>query len=310
MLIFFYCHYIMSLQTDQYGLFYRPWELAKVQHGRVNMKQFDRPPLGSKQGLTRNGFRRATILPRGVVGRIEAIQALDEKMNGKKISLSDKTLKDMFEVQVPDPEDKNYDAQGRTQRTITKKVNFGQVSKNLNTQLATISTAVAQGRTESESDRATMLLQLTSLLGSITTLETLTANQFDIVTRGLDALNIPKNWQPLFPKRFWTWSQFNTPAYTGLIVAFLLSNIPNKSVVAQHYKRVRGSSGSKDPDDYTLENIGVDKVFSILRAGEQVLDLQDRVIVPKWVSGPVGGLPAPGGPIVVHETPEEEKGES
>lgn len=279
----------MSLTPDKYGLLYRPNRLATVRNGRVNLNKLKMPPIGQTQQMHRIGFRRDVIRPRGMVGNVDEIQALDEKMHGKKIQLSEKTIRDMFEVQVPDPNDTKWRKEGRLQRTKGKVVNFGSISKNLNTQLATIATALAQGRTESETDRAKMLAQLTSILGSTSKLNKLTEDQFASLGKVVDALNIPKEWfRAGFPRQLWSWDQFSKGGQTGMILAYLMANSSwGKETPVQIWYRKRSAPlKTKNLDDGVFKVGNLGDLFAVMRAGagkaEKYLDLETQSVIPEW----------------------------
>ena len=275
---------------DKYGLLYRPHRMATLKPNTLSIKLPERPPLGQTQMMYRTGFRRDPIRVRGTVGNIDEIIALDKKMNRRKVQLSDKTLRDLLEVRVPDPKDRNWKSQGRLQRTVAKRVNFGQISKNLNTQLATVNAGLVQNRTESASDRAKMLLQLTSILGSTSKLDKLTEDQFANLGKVVESLNIPKHWWDLLPHRLWSFQQFSRGGETGLIITYLMANSPwtKETPVQVWVKDKDAPKKSRDLDDgsYFVEGIG--RLFSLMRQPadgvRKYLDLETRSIIPKWAA--------------------------
>ena len=217
------------IRPDKYGLYNRPWNMIKVDREHISsnkLNKLKRAPLGQTQQIKRRGFRRAPPRPRMPQGMDEIIADNNEKY-GKQIRLSDKTLRDLFEVAVPDPSDTKYAAEGRLQRTKNKIVNFGQATKNLNDQMATINAALTQSRTESLADKAKLMIQINDIAGDTSKLRALTDAQWGSLGKVVDRLNIPTNWRDAgFQQRLWSFDEVHKGTDSGRIITFLMANSP------------------------------------------------------------------------------------
>lgn len=107
------------------------------------------PPL-NPNGFTSVGNRRGFIAPE-ILARIvdfDALQVLNLNEEGQKVTLSDKSLKDLLEIKVPDPKDDTYVAEGRPQRKISKTVNLADATLTLSDKMNAIATAMTTGNTD------------------------------------------------------------------------------------------------------------------------------------------------------------------
>jgi len=290
---------------DKYGLIQRPYGMETMKPNNLTIKLPARPPLGQTQQMYRTGFKRVPIKARGTVGNIDDIIALDEKYNGKRVQFSDKAVRNMFEVRVPDPKDTTYKQQGRLQRTIMKRVSFDVISKKLNDQLATIAHAVVQGRTESATDRAKMIAQLGGVFSSPKKVAKMSEDDIASVAKASKAVAIPRD---AITKRFWTRKEFtNDP----LIAPYLMSKAMG-DIVAYHYTHIKGKPPNKDAKNYSKEPLDIKMFYDRWKHKTNqtnIFDVETVTLIPSWLVETITGVGAKKGPLDF-DSDSEEKADS
>lgn len=211
-------------------------EIADIRSIRTGVGNYD---------IKRMNFMAAQIVGRNAIA-FEKQQLLDIQQQGITVKLGDKTLTDLYAVQVPDDTDYLWlreekirlirgESQNsinlsppfnRPQRTIIKTINHGQQNLNLNTQIGLLLAEVRQNSVESKSDNATITAQLMALCSRVDELQDLTNAQLDSLRLVLRRLNLPTSFEVFFSNtqqtRIVSLEQFNTNI--GQIMLFLLNN--------------------------------------------------------------------------------------
>lgn len=208
--------------------------------------------LRSKRtGVGNYEITRMNFLTEQPVGRnaidFEKQQLLDTQMQGIKVRLGDKTIKDLFSVQVPDDTDVDwleiYHSRrragesvasinanppfSRSQRMIIKNINHGQQNLDLQNKMALLLAEIRQNAVESRSDNATITAQLMALVGNIQDLDRMTASQLDSLALVLQRLNLPATFEVFFSgtpqTHIVSYEQFTQNS--GPITLYLLNSI-------------------------------------------------------------------------------------
>lgn len=208
-----------------------------------------RSGLGNRD-ITRKNFIAPPIQARNA-NRFSKLQADDISKFNNEVELGTKTLKKLFDVDIPDPldtkwlEDKDRlikifkvrnlsDAQieielrtnkplGREQRTTKVKTNIGKSNLTTGQKLAEISEEIKSGKTNSVSERAFITAQLVEALDKINDLSTLSNTQLTTLQQTVTSLGAPTKHKLLgFPrfinKAFWN-------ANSGLLIFHILSRV-------------------------------------------------------------------------------------
>lgn len=155
---------------------------------------FDPEPLSKRKGLNyemrRNNFIAPDIMSRNSID-FEKLQSLAVADAGIKVELGDKTLRDLFQIQVPDETDTTWQQDGRKQRMITKMINLGQQSNDTTEQLNILKGIVNQNLTETLSGNKMLKDGIDKLITSSNDLSTLSAEQLVELKNVVQRLNIP-----------------------------------------------------------------------------------------------------------------------
>lgn len=170
--------------------------------------------------IRRPGSLAEAPLPRMTVD-FNKLQALDLQNFGAKVQLSDKTIKQIFNIEVPDPLDKNWLDEknrivtnlkakgfsdqdilnhleankplGRSQRTISKKGNIGNSILSLSNKLSELLEELRQGRGSSQTQRATLIAQLALSLDDTQEITRLSKEGNEKLVDVLNGLKIPSD---------------------------------------------------------------------------------------------------------------------
>jgi len=228
---------------------------------RPGVKITSQPPINSEIGkfesiknnrsglgdntLFRDGFRDQGPQPRKVVEY--EIANLTPPI--PSVTLSDQTLKDLFQVQTVDPSDvswlteykrrkdagesdedlKNSPPLGRSQRTIFKTVNFAEATALNTASSLSISEQLKALKTAVTSSGADIVAILAKVLDLTTKFDTFTDENIKIMSEILNkTLAIdpdPKIYFGAGYHRFWSRNQFE--AATSKMLPYLISNVPS-----------------------------------------------------------------------------------
>jgi hypothetical protein len=216
------------------------------------------------------------------------------------VNLSDKTLGELFAVDVDDPNDKlwldekerlilKYEATGlspaqikiellslkplgRDQRKIRQTNNIGTSSLSFTKKLEEIEEEIRQNRIYDNGKLVVIENQLNSILSSSEDIGKMTFTQLNELVNLLETLNIPKNYEELNLPRLIGISYYNSKA--GIINMFLLKNAEYDSIVSLD----RPVYGVRDDNSITLNSM----VTSMSRSNNRLyLDLENRKILTK-----------------------------
>jgi hypothetical protein len=165
---------------------------------------------------------------------------------GVKVQLGDKTLQQLFGIQVVDKTDtawlkeynrrktagesdeqlKSFPPFGRTQRKVKKSVNFAQQGLQLEDKIEMLKTAVSSNHIENKQEIADVSTQIAILLGTTADLDTLTNKNLLEIKNIASRLNIPRNWRTAgLTHRIYSWKQYQQEL--GPINMFLLNMTPS-----------------------------------------------------------------------------------
>ncbi len=203
------------------------------------LKKNEREGLGNRN-ITRNNFIAPPIKGR-VVLPFEQLQALDIAKAGQKIQLSEKTLKQLFKIQIDDPTDikwineKNRRLRageterqinmrlpfGRPQRKISKMVNFAAQGLSIDDKMEAIKAGLLQGNISN----VQLISQTALALDNIENVKKISQTGLNDLQKIIDRLNVTKNWKQMFGHRIFSYYQYKEQ--TGLVNLFLLSNLSN-----------------------------------------------------------------------------------
>ena len=144
--------------------------------------------------MSRIEFKESAIKLRSFLTPSQ-IEARDIKQFGQKVQLSEKTLKALAtEIDVPDPLDTNFLAEGRPQRTVKKRVNAADAALSVKDTISALNTLVTkQGAAGIQATTA-----LGARIGSLITdkfdeIADLSDEQFKILQEAISKVGIQKN---------------------------------------------------------------------------------------------------------------------
>jgi hypothetical protein len=174
--------------------------------------------------IVRPAFKAPPIKPRTILS-FDKLQTMDIEDAGQKVSLSDSSLKAMFDVEVPDVLDtqwltekerlsQQYRANGMTQqqidrelqvnkplgreqRTITQRRNIGKSELTTADKLKEISEEVKNGNAISRVQQAQITGQLATILDSVSDIDQLTRQQLQDLGENLARIGVPTNYKRL-----------------------------------------------------------------------------------------------------------------
>tara|TARA_R110000851_G_scaffold119581_3_gene247422 strand:- start:275 stop:1462 length:1188 start_codon:yes stop_codon:yes gene_type:complete len=214
-----------------------------VNKGNVEMPAQIRGGIGNRS-IVRNNFLAAPIKGREMID-FEKLQAQDISEGGIKVQFGDKTLEQLFKIQVEDITDvewldeyerrkalgetedqlRNMPPLGRPQRQVSKMKNFGEQGNSVNDKVEMLTAAVLQGHTETKEQMAQIMVSAAGILGSEENLRRLTQANFNSLRQIIGRMNVPKNYRAAgFTHRLFSLEQYRDEQ--GLVNLFLLSNLP------------------------------------------------------------------------------------
>jgi hypothetical protein len=236
--------------------------------------------------IQRNNFIAPGIKGREVID-FEKLQLQDIETAGIKVQLGDKTLQQLFGIQVDDKTDKAWideynrrkaagesDAQinamppfGRPQRKVNKNVNFASQGLALDDKLELLKTAMSSNHIENQAELAKISTSVALILGDQRTLEALTTNNLNEIRNIANRLNIPLDYVSAgFTERIVSWEQYQLNM--GVINLFLLRVAPQNRV---NYP-VKNEAGTK--------YIKITSILGTLKGKDgRYLDLLERQII-------------------------------
>jgi hypothetical protein len=174
--------------------------------------------------ITRNNFKSPPIRPRDAID-FDKLQAIDIETQGAKIQLSDKTIAEIFQTKIGDPQDLKWIEEkarliaryqalgmnpqqienelnvnkplGREQRKIIGKVNIGQSTITMADKLNTLETEVKEGRAESRVQQAQLIGQFALVLADTNAISALSQLQLTNLGEALARVGVPTNHKAL-----------------------------------------------------------------------------------------------------------------
>ena len=198
--------------------------------------------------LKRLNFMAVPIHGRNVID-FEKLQLQEQAQQGIKVQLGDKTIRDLFQVQVPDSSDREWlriynerkangisdeyqkisPPLGRPQRTVVKMVNPGQQLLNFDEKLKLLLAQSQAGAVENVNDLATITAKLTALCEDVDALSGVSQAQADVLRNVLRRVNLPTTFDVFFyntnQTRIVSLNQFKSNI--GQITLFLLNRASN-----------------------------------------------------------------------------------
>ena len=276
-----------------------------------------------RTGTGNYNIQRNNFLAPGIKGReaidFEKLQLQDIETAGIKVQLGDKTLQQLFGIQVEDKTDKAWldeynrrkaagetDAQinamppfGRPQRKVNKNVNFAAQGLALDDRLELLKTAMSSNHIENKAELAKISTSIAVILGDQQNLEALTTNNLNEIRNLANRLHIPRDYISAgFTERIVSWEQYQLQM--GLINMFLLTsapknriNYPIKNVAGDRYLKLSSilqtlkNRGGQYLDLLQLKIISLDEAKALADAGIDMGRLNDVDIsnVPMgWVA--------------------------
>ena len=252
-------------------------------------------PMNIREGDGNWVMKRNNFLAPPIKGReqldFEKLQAQDIATAGIKVQLGDKTIQQLFKVQIQDITDvewldeyarrlalgesadqlKNRPPFGRPQRQVSQMKNFSQQSNNVNDRVELLSAVVLQGFTDTRQKSAQVMAAVAALLNNINNLSQMTKDNFDAIRIIIERLAIPKDWRSAgLPQRLYSLRQYRLNQ--GFVNLYLLSNIPTGRTV--NFPLV-GITDVRTPRDVSLVQI-----VNSLQSGK-FLDIETRTIISR-----------------------------
>jgi len=209
-----------------------------------------RTGTGNKQ-ITRPAFMAPSIKLRTIVD-FDKLQALDIEQAGQKVQLGESTIRQLFEVEMPDGQDTQWLSEkrrltdlfrrqgmtqeqinrelevnkplGREQRTTTEQRNIGQSSLSMKNKLKEIKEEIDNGNAQSRQQQAVLTGQLALILNDTQAIGALTQAQLQGLGASLARIGVPTNHKRLgLIPRFVDINYYNVNA--GMINLLLFSKV-------------------------------------------------------------------------------------
>jgi hypothetical protein len=241
---------------------YVPKTINKM--GNPSLEKFKNKRTGiGNYDIKRLNFQAVPLYGRNVID-FEKLQLQEQAQQGIKVQLGDKTIRDLFQVQVPDSSDSQWlriynerkangvsdeyqrisPPLGRPQRTVVKMVNPGQQMLNFEDKLKLLLAQSLAGAVENVNDLATITAKLTALGTNVEALSNMTRSQADTLRVVLNRVNLPITFDVFFYGRSQTRlvSGREYEANLGEINLYLLNKAP--SVGMSLDKPVMGTAGN------------------------------------------------------------------
>ena len=300
---------------------FRSGDRANV-NNNVEMPKNKRTGDGNRN-MVRNNFISPPIRGREELD-FEKLQAQDISEGGIKVQLGDKTIEQLFKIQVPDPTDIEWldeynrridDGEtpddlvamppfGRPQRQVSQTKNFAQQGESVNNQVEILTAAVLQGHTETKEQMAEITASVARILGSNNNLQQLSRSNMGSLQEIIRRMNVPKNYRSAgFLHQLFDLAQYRNEQ--GLVNLYLLSNVPADRTLNNPLVKY-------DAQGVVLSRTPITGVVNALQAVParnvvgHFLNLGDRSIIPRSTAirlvqsgvdnGQLGGRdPPPGG---------------
>lgn len=201
--------------------------------------------------LFRNSFRAADIMGRYTVD-FDKLELQSLATDGIKVQLGDKTLRDLFEIQVDDPDDRLWIAEynrrvssgmsaeqaknslplGRKQRQITKRINIALASQTTNLNLSEKIDLMYAQLSQDAIENKQEIIQITSnaieiLATKLDELMNLSEDKKNELQQVIERLHINPNPLVSLGQIQFTLNEYQ--AQKGKILLYLLSSIPQGS---------------------------------------------------------------------------------
>jgi hypothetical protein len=247
-----------------------------------------------RSGTGNYDIRRNNYLAPGIKGRqaidFEQLQIQEIENAGIKVQLGDKTLKQLFNIQVLDKTDELWineynrrksagesDQQinasppfGRLQRKVNKYVNFASQGLMLEDKLELLKTAMSSNHIENQEELAKISSSVAILLGNQQSLEKLTSNDLAEIKNISNRMFIPKDYISAgFKERLVSWGQYQQNM--GLVNMFLLNSTP--------IDRINYPLINENGDKY----IKLTSILPTLKSkGGQYIDLQQLKVLSQY----------------------------
>lgn len=226
------------------------------------LKGIDRRGIGNYT-IERQNFLADDPLPR-------QLYELDKSYDKPEITLSEKTLNQMFRTLVADESDILWlnekarllatgltEAQlkvmlplGRPQRQIYKNTNLAEASKNVESKMNVIHQALNQNRLETKADIQAVSQDIINLLGNVTNLRNMTSAEMIKLKEVVNRLKLPKTLREAgFSQRLFSKDQYN--ASSGVINAYIIS----KTDLANLQAPITVLRSGKPPASWSLSSL-------------------------------------------------------
>jgi hypothetical protein len=189
----------------------------------VDGVQAQKIPPNSRNGVGNYEIKRPNYIATSIVPRqhtdFDKLQAMDIATMGQKVQLSDKTIKKLLMVDIPDPTDLSwiaerdrliaqYQARGmspaeierelkvnkplnREQRTTKTSRNIGQATLSMGQKLDKLQREVQEGRAESRVQQAQIIGQFALVLADTNAISALTQLQLTNLGEALARVGVP-----------------------------------------------------------------------------------------------------------------------
>ena len=288
---------------------------TKVAHANASsIENFNKRSGMGNYYIRRPGFETPAPKARNPID-FNKLQALDIEKFGQKVQISDKSIGEMFEIDVPDSKDTKWLAEktrltqffrdrglsqeqideelrvnkplGREQRTVSKKKNIAKSNLSTAKKLDEIEEEIKNGQAQSVAERATLTGEIANVLASQNTIARLTRAEIARIATNLQELNVPSDYKIFFGNQR-IYDAKDVDANKGLVAIFLMSNIPAGRTPDNPLMNWNDRRGIQ-----RYEPAGIEKAFTM--SSSRFLDLQDRTI-DNAASLIAKGLAPPSGP--------------
>lgn len=227
---------------------YKEGSTASLDIHIPELKPNNRKGLGNYSLRRVNAFQAPEIKPRFV--DFEKLQALDLENQGIKVRLDDKSLEELLNIKIPDPNDTLWIAEdrrvrasyagrmtspqieevmirnkplGREQRTITSSRTVGSSLVKQDELLDAIKLEIQQGRASTAQEQKILALEVQNILNESKYNTTFTDKQFVELGKTLSALNVPKTHSQLGLPRYIDKKYYDSNP--GLVSLLFLGNV-------------------------------------------------------------------------------------
>lgn len=276
--------------------------------GTTATKASDVPRLVNRRGgvgnynIKRVNFTAPELKPRAVIdfGRLASVNT---SQFGQKVQLSDKTLDKLFRVSIPDPTDKAWLAEkerllligrtdkpfGREQRTIRKRINFGEQSQGAKTDISLIQSAINEGFARTREERALLGAKISQLLANTEEVKKLNQSQVDALVKAIGKVRLSPDWWNSFPKRIYSGFEYmkdGNDTLRGNINMFILAHVRGDRSNLQPLESWNSVQKKFLPAQITLLNkMRADNKFIDLATSRVITFLQSAELVEAGVDG-------------------------